>query len=92
MKDVILLGDRILVQPDAIEKKLGSTDLVKTDAMIANELPFTGEVKLVSDLCKDVRVGDKILFNKHAGIETEVQGEKLLIMTEGAVWLINERA
>lgn len=30
----------------------------------------------------DVAVGDRVLFSKHAGIEIEVDGEKLLIMGE----------
>lgn len=92
MEVTILLGDRLLLKPDALKETFDNTEIVKTDTTKAQELPSTGEIKFVSDECKSVRVGDKVLFNKHAGIDAEVKGEKLLIMTEGAIWLINERA
>lgn len=93
MKEVtILLGDRLLIKPDTLKQTYENTEIVKTDVTIAAELPSTGEVLFISEECKFVKVGDKVLFNKHAGIDAEVQGKKLLIMTEGSVWLITERA
>jgi chaperonin GroES len=37
-----------------------------------------------------VKVGDKVIFNKYAGTEIELDGEKYLIMSEDEVLAILE--
>ena len=79
-----LLGDRIAVTPDQrqVETKSG---LLLTEA--AKEKPCTGTVKSVGTETNTgkplpLRQGDKVLYYRHAGIEIEVDGEKIMVFRE----------
>jgi co-chaperonin GroES (HSP10) len=100
-KKIILLGTRVLVEPDAVSDKLSEViDVVKTDVAKAADRPQTGLVVEVADDCKFVQIGDRIHFNQWAGLEVEVTGQlqligvkkkKYLIMAESEVMMITER-
>lgn len=82
------LNERIVVKRDqAREKTEGGIVIPDTAA----EPPVIGTVTAVGTGAilqsgerrpLDLKVGDRVLFNKHAGSEIEVDGEKLLILTE----------
>lgn len=86
--DVRPLHDRILVRRmTEDEKTAGGLFIPDT----AKEKPQKGEViatgkgRLTEDgktLPLDVKVGDKVLFNKYAGTELKLHGEELLMMRE----------
>lgn len=85
------LNDRILVRRDDAEKMTpGGIHIPDTN----QEPPLQGEVLAVGAGAilhdgkrrpLDVAIGDRVLFNRYAGTEIEVDDEKLLIMTEGEV-------
>ncbi|MCB9362689.1 co-chaperone GroES [Candidatus Woesearchaeota archaeon] len=71
------LGNRILVRrKESEEKTTGGIYIPDT----AKEKNREGEVIAVSPAVKDVKKGDKILFESYAGSEVSVAGEKLVIM------------
>lgn len=101
MKKIILLGERLMVTPDPISEKIDSTlDLLKPESVQKQEKPSTGTVELVSDGCQFVKAGDRIHFNKWAGLEVEITGQlnlvgvkkkTFLILSESEVMMITER-
>lgn len=85
------LHDRIIVKPlEAPEEIRGGIIIPDT----AKERPQEGEViavgpgRLLDDgrrVPVDVKVGDRVLFEKYAGTEVELDDETYLIMREGDV-------
>src|ERR1700739_2714467 len=85
------LHDRVVVKRiDAEEKTAGGIIIPDT----AKEKPQQGEVTAVGPggrdesgklIPIDVQVGDRILFGKWSGTEVKIEGQELLIMTEGAI-------
>jgi chaperonin GroES len=84
------LHDRLLVRRiQDQEKETANGKLLIPDT--AKRKPWKGEVLAVgSDKdpevgtkhALDVKVGDKVLFGRHSGIEVKVSGEDLLILPE----------
>ena len=67
----------------------------------ARERPQEGEVVAVGEgkyrtdgvrQSLDVRVGDRVLFDKYSGSEIKLDGEELLIMREDEIFGVVERA
>ena len=85
------LHDRVVVKRiDAEDKSAGGIIIPDT----AKEKPSEGEVISVGPGGRDdkgalvplgVKAGDRILFGKWSGTEIKLDGEELLIMTEGDV-------
>jgi chaperonin GroES len=85
---VVPVGDHVVVKRlEAEQKTAGGIVLPDT----AREKPHQGRVLSVGDgrankegtrLPSQVSEGDRILFSPWSGTEVEVDGEKLLIMTE----------
>ena len=85
---MIPLGDRVIVRPlDKEETKKGGIIIPDT----AKERPQSGEVIAVGKGRRnnagervelDVKKGDKIYFEKYAGVEINVGDEKLLVVKE----------
>jgi len=92
------LHDRIVVKRiDAEEKTKGGIIIPDT----AKEKPQEGEVLAVGPgardetgklVALDVKVGDRILFDKWSGTDIKLDGEELLIMKEGDVMGVIEGA
>jgi len=85
------LGKNILVKPEEAEKtsKMGIV-LVEKEA----ERPQSGVVVALGDgeqlpngqmTTFTVKVGDKVMFKKYGGTEMELDGEKLMMMTENDI-------
>lgn len=77
---IIPLEDRILVQPDPIEEKIGSIYIPQT----SQQAPIRGTVLDVGQgkegVKMEVKTGDKVLYSKGAGTTIEHEGETLLIL------------
>ena len=78
------LDERVLVKPIEQEEKVGSIIIPDT----AKEKPMTGKIVAVGtddELKKLVKVGDKVIFQKYAGEEIKVAGEKHLIVSRADI-------
>ena len=88
------LNDRVLVKRlESEEKTAGGLYIPDT----AKEKPSKGEVVAVgpgkiaengSRVAMAVKKGDEVLFNKYAGTEIELDGEKYLIMRQSDILAI----
>jgi len=79
----------VKVPSETEEKTIGGIIIPDT----AKEKPQIGEVLAVGtdeDLQKIVKVGDKVLYGKYAGTEIEVEGEKLLILSQDDILALVE--
>ena len=88
------LGDRVAVQVEQTEEVTASGLVIPE---VAQEKPQRGKVKAVGGGRKtdtgervplDLAVGDIVLFSKFGGVEVEVNGEELLILSERDVLAI----
>jgi len=91
------LQDRILVQP-ILEKQVQKGGIIIPDS--AKERPNEGRVKAVGSgrLAEDgkrikpeVKVGDKVLYEKYGGTEVKIDGEDFLLMPESSVLGVIEK-
>ena len=82
------LGDRVVIRVLEQEEKTASGIFLPDTA---KEKPSQGEVVAVGPgkvqddgkrVALDVKVGDKIIFSKYAGIEVKFEGTKYLIVSE----------
>jgi chaperonin GroES len=72
------LSDRVVIKRiDVDEMTAGGLYIPEQ----AKEKPRRGTVLAVGDVSA-LKVGDTVLFGKYAGVELEVDGEKLLVMKE----------
>ena len=88
MKKIRPLHDRVIVQrTEEEEKSKGGIIIPDT----AKEKPQEGKIiavgkgKMLDDgklVPLDVKVGDKVLFNKYAGSDIKIEGEEYMIMRE----------
>ncbi len=92
------LYDKIVVKRYEEQEQRTASGIIIPDT--AKEKPQMGEVIAVGDgkvlqngqvLPPKVKVGDKVVFNKYAGTEVELDGEKFLIMSEDEVLAIIEQ-
>jgi len=90
------LHDRVVVRRVEEETKTAG-GIVLPDS--AAEKPSQGEVLAVGPgkvldsgdvRALDVKVGDKILFGQYAGSTVKVDGEELLILSEGEIFGVME--
>ena len=85
---VVPIGDHIVVKRMEAEKKSAGGIMLPETAL---EKPRQGRVLSIGDGRElkngkrhqsQVSEGDRVLFSPYSGLEVEVNGEKLLIMTE----------
>lgn len=88
------LNDRIFVERAQPEEKVGQLYVANQDA------PQEGTVRYVGPGVREygkgfikptVEVGDRVIFGKFSGAEIEVDGMKLLILTEAEVFAVISR-
>jgi len=91
------LYDKIVVKRMEEQEQRTASGIIIPDT--AKEKPQIGEVIAVGDgkllnngqvVAPKVKPGDKVVFNKYAGTEIELDGEKYLIMSEDEVLAIIE--
>ena len=91
------IGDRIAVRPVAAEETTKSGIVLPGSAQ---EKPHQGEVVAVGSgyvaqatgqrIPLEIKVGDKGVYGKHAGIEVKFDGEELVLLTENDVLVVIE--
>ncbi len=91
------LYDKIVVKRQEEQEQRTASGIIIPDT--AKEKPQIGEVVAVGEgkllnngqvVSPKVKVGDRVIFNKYAGTEVELDGEKYLIMSEDEVLAIIE--
>ena len=91
------LYDKIVVKRFEEQEQSTASGIIIQDT--AKEKPLIGEVIAVGEgtllqngqqVPPKVKPGDKVVFNKYAGTEVELDGEKFLIMSEDEVLAIIE--
>ena len=91
------IGDRIAVKPVAVEEKTKSGIVLPGSAQ---EKPHQGEVVAVGSgyvsqatgqrIPLEVKVGDKVVYGRHAGIDVKFDGEELILLTENDILVVIE--
>ncbi len=90
------LGDRVIIKrieeeavsaggivlPDSVKEKPSEGKIVAVGNGSTND---KGDTRPMS-----VKVGDNVLFGKYSGTEVEVEGEELLVMSEGDIIAVVE--
>ena len=83
------LADRVLVEPKEAETKTASGLFIPDTA---KEKPQAGTVVAVGPGKKDepmeLKVGDKVLYGKYAGIELNVDGKIYIMMRQSDVMAV----
>ncbi|MGC8852258.1 MAG: co-chaperone GroES [Hydrogenobacter sp.] len=91
------LYDKVVVKRMEEQEQKTPSGIIIPDT--AKEKPQIGEVIAVGDgkllsngrvVSPKVKQGDKVIFNKYAGTEVELDGEKYLIMSEDEILAIIE--
>ncbi|MDW8095193.1 MAG: co-chaperone GroES [Aquificaceae bacterium] len=91
------LYDKVVVKRFEEQEQRTASGIIIPDT--AKEKPQLGEVVAVGEgkvlqngekLKPAVKPGDKVVFNKYAGTEVELEGEKYLIMSEDEILAIVE--
>ncbi|HLE42062.1 MAG TPA: co-chaperone GroES [Nitrospirota bacterium] len=73
------LKDRVFVSyTNELEKTAGGLYIPDT----AKEKPQTGKVEAVGEEVKQIKVGDKILFDKYSGSKINIDNSEYLIVKE----------
>lgn len=84
--DIRPLGNRVLIERD--RPKSESEAVITPDAY--QKAPLQGVVLAVGPEVRDVIVGNRVLFPRHAGTEVQLDGVKVLIMPEDDVQAVLE--
>lgn len=91
MANLVPMADRLVVKPLPKETTTASGIVLPNSG---NEKPEEGEVVAVgpgrmkedgSRATMDLKVGDKVIFKKYAPDEFEIDGEKVLVLSESDV-------
>lgn len=77
---ITLLRDRVLIKRDPKAEMLGSIVI----PLSQQEESYTGRVVYIGKWCS-LKPGDKVLFDKYAGIELSIDGEDLVLAREGDI-------
>lgn len=91
------IGDRVAVKPVAVEEKTKSGIVLPGSAQ---EKPHQGEVVAVGSgyvsqatgqrIPLEVKVGDKVVYGRHAGIDVKFDGEELILLNENDILVVLE--
>lgn len=78
-----MLHDRVLVRlsPEDGERRSSGGIVIPATAQVARRLAW-GDVLGVGTNVRNVKVGDRVLFNPEDQLEVEVQGQSYLVMRE----------
>jgi chaperonin GroES len=81
--EIQMLHDRVLVRlsPEDGERRSSGGIVIPATAQVARRLAW-GDVLGVGTNVRNVKVGDRVLFNPEDQLEVEVQGQNYLVMRE----------
>ncbi|HZK44428.1 MAG TPA: co-chaperone GroES [Syntrophomonadaceae bacterium] len=83
------LADRLVLKVDEVAEEKTKSGLYVPDS--AQEKPQEAEVLAVGSgllnekgerIPMEVKVGDKVIFSKYAGMEIKIEGEEYLVLSE----------
>ncbi len=87
--DIRLTADRLLVKlPDESERKSKGGLLIPATATSPARRCLWSQVNLVGPEARHVKVGDRVLFLPHAGLEVDIGGDLYLLLREREVQAI----
>ena len=75
-----LLGQRILVKKVAKDSKIILPEHVMTDEIIEGEVVAIGNRVTEGSGCEEVKIGDIVQWNAHAGTWTKIGGNVVCIL------------
>lgn len=82
--EIKLLGKKILIKLNEVEKQIDGFELVQH-----NDVDQTaGVVANVGAGVSEVKVGDKVIVNKFSGIEVLIEGDKFKVVEEHEILII----
>lgn len=82
--EIKLLGKKILIKLNEVEKQIDGFELVQH-----NDVDQTaGVVTNVGIGVTEVKVGDKVIVNKFSGIEVLIEGDKHKVVEEHEILII----
>lgn len=79
--EIQMLHDRVMVKPDAGERRSNAGIVIPATAEVARRLVW-GEVFGVGNHVRMVKVGDRVLFARDDQFEVDVQGVSYLVLRE----------
>lgn len=78
------LGERVVIKKIETENVTKSgivlPDSAKEESNIAEIVAISEELKNDSDKKFNLKVGDKVIYNKYSGSEVEVDGEEIIVI------------
>lgn len=97
MKNIKPLGDRVIVKPinEDVTTKAGIVlpETVEKEKAEKGEVVAVGPGRLLDNgqlALMSVKVGDKVMFKKYSPDEIKVDGQELLIISEGDILAVIE--
>jgi len=73
-------GDRLLVQPDAVETKTASGIIIPDNVQ---EKPRVGTIVAIGALLTlPFKVGDRVMYSKYAGVELKLDNDEFLVFRD----------
>jgi len=83
------LGENVLVEPEEQEQKTGSGIYLPETA--SKEKPQQGKVVAIGESDKiEVKKGQKVIYNRYAGTEVEIEGKEYLIVKNEEIVAVYE--
>ena len=82
------LGERVLIKQTK-QEEVTKSGIVLPDT-VSKEKPIIGEVTAVGKSIKEIKVGDKVIYEKYAGTEVKDNDETYLLLKKKNVLAIVE--
>ena len=72
------LGERVLIKQTKQEETTKSGIVLPDTA--SKEKPITGEVTAIGEAIKEIKIGDKVIYEKYAGTEVKDNDDVYLLL------------
>ncbi len=82
------LGERVLIKQTK-QEEITKSGIVLPDTA-SKEKPIIGEVTAVGDAIKEIKIGDKVIYEKYAGTEAKDNDDVYLLLEEKNVLAVVE--
>ncbi|MBP9477517.1 MAG: co-chaperone GroES [Sebaldella sp.] len=82
------LGERVLIKQTK-QEEVTKSGIVLPDT-VSKEKPIIGEVSAIGESIKEIKVGDKVIYEKYAGTEVKDNDVTYLLLEEKNVLAIVE--
>ena len=82
------LGERVLIKQTKQEETTKSGIVLPDTA--SKEKPIIGEVTAIGEAIKEIKIGDKVIYEKYAGTEVKDNDDVYLLLEEKNVLAVVE--